>query len=358
MNSRRYTVPVAWVTSIALAGSLGFIAAKASFSPPQVDTSSELTKTIKVTEESIGEYRNFYLSPTWQTEPLGVSPSEGVLTSISISSGQEVSAGDLIYTTNLRATVIAKGQVPAFRDLTLGTIGADVTQLQDFLNETGHLNGKFKKGEFDAATENAVKKWQKTLNQATDGIVLTGDLLFVPSLPTKIAFDPAEVFVGKRLNAGETLFESLSANPTFSVFQSETQDPITDMVVTFNEREIPAIVEQTIKDPTRPGNVEYRIVQADGTTPICAPECDQIPLDTTGYLITGKKVIVPEQTGPAVPQAAIQTDASGKTFVVDNDSNRIEVKVLAQGDGLAIVDGIDIGREIQLTNTTESAQEK
>ena len=55
--------------------------------------------------------------------------------------------------------------------------------------------------------------------------------------------------------------------------------------------------------------------------------------------------MVPDVTGPAVPVAAVRTDDGGAAYVALPDGGRAPVRVLASGDGLAVVEGLAVGDE-------------
>ena len=60
----------------------------------------------------------------------------GTLTSVRIETGSVVDSGDVLYSLDLKPVVVAKGEVPAFRDLALNDKGADVQQVQQFMVES------------------------------------------------------------------------------------------------------------------------------------------------------------------------------------------------------------------------------
>lgn len=80
----------------------------------------------------------------------------------------EVAAGDVLFTVDLRPVVIGRGVVPAFRNLQAGDSGVDVEQLEAMLVELGFLSVQAD-DLFDAATTTAVRSWQASLGVTTDG---------------------------------------------------------------------------------------------------------------------------------------------------------------------------------------------
>ena len=108
-----------------------------------------------------------------------------------------------MYRVGLRPTVLATGQVPAFRSLSAGAVGPDVSQLQSLLQTLGYLTSD-SSGRFDSQTYSAVVAWQRDLEIEATGAVQPGDVIFVPvSLPARIEVDRSVVKVGAELAGGE-----------------------------------------------------------------------------------------------------------------------------------------------------------
>jgi hypothetical protein len=58
-------------------------------------------------------------------------------------------------------------------------------------------------------------------------------------------------------------------------------------------------------------------------------------------------VIVPQIEGIGVPAAAVRTRADGTAYVITRDGEQ-QVTVAGSGQGIAIVEGIDAGVEVQV----------
>ncbi len=77
----------------------------------------------------------------WVTSPVGTNRSAGIVTSLSLTNGQEAVRGTELYRVNLRPVVIAQGDIPAFRDIAKDTSGPDVAQIQEMLKSLHLFSG-------------------------------------------------------------------------------------------------------------------------------------------------------------------------------------------------------------------------
>jgi peptidoglycan hydrolase-like protein with peptidoglycan-binding domain len=85
------------------------------------------------------------------------SSSAGLLTSLPLPNRQ-FKEGDMLFTASGRPVMALQGATPAYRDLTPGTEGADVLQLEQALARIGHDPGEVD-GKYDEKTGAAVAKW-------------------------------------------------------------------------------------------------------------------------------------------------------------------------------------------------------
>lgn len=94
-----------------------------------------------------------------------------------------VGQGDVLFSLDLQPTVLLRGEVPAFRELSVDAdAGADVTQLEQALVTLGFGDGVTVDTEFTDATAAAVEAWEEALGRADpDGTVALGDVLFAPT---------------------------------------------------------------------------------------------------------------------------------------------------------------------------------
>lgn len=95
---------------------------------------------------------------------------QGTLTTLP-SSGEVIARGEALYWVDAKpAVVLLYGSVPAYRDLTAGTEGADVEQLEKNLSSLGY-DGFTVDDQFTSATADAVREWQDDLGLAETGTV-------------------------------------------------------------------------------------------------------------------------------------------------------------------------------------------
>ena len=105
----------------------------------------------------------------------------GVVTGVT-PVGTTVGQGEVLFHLDLQPTVLLHGDVPAFRDLSVGAdAGADITQLEQALVDLGFGEGVTVDGEFTDATADAVEAWEEALGRSdSDGVVTLGDVVFAP----------------------------------------------------------------------------------------------------------------------------------------------------------------------------------
>lgn len=107
-----------------------------------------------------------------------------VVTSIRVSVGEEVAAGDVIGEVSGRPIIVLPGEVPAFRDMRPGAEGADVAQLQVALDGLGFSTEVDGKGSFGPGTRDAVEQLYESLGYEP---ATTGDEDLVKSADTAVA---------------------------------------------------------------------------------------------------------------------------------------------------------------------------
>ncbi|MEE4543461.1 peptidoglycan-binding domain-containing protein [Streptomyces sp. V4-01] len=147
-------------------------------------------------------------------------PSQLVVTGVYVHPGQKVRAAQVLVEYSGRPIIALAGVLPAYRDLTFGAQGKDVTQLQSALRESGYATGGDAKGSFGAGTESAVKRLYGGLGYpvpvSTAGpagptagndkappaaptapvahaMVPASEVLFMPSLPARVVSVPVQV---------------------------------------------------------------------------------------------------------------------------------------------------------------------
>ncbi|WP_460802803.1 peptidoglycan-binding protein [Microbacterium sp. GXF6406] len=339
---------VAVVAALALGA--GTVWAALTALRPAEDPSEPLPYTyVAVADGAVGSEMSLSAVAEWKLAPVGDNRAEGVVTSIETSAGAEVRQGSVLYSVDLRPVVVAEGAVPAFRSIGEGTTGPDVEQLQQMLADLGFYNNAID-GEAGSGTVAAIKAWQKSLDLDQSGIVEASDVVFVPTIPTRVALDSKVVFRGASLGGGEPVVLGLSTVPIFTV-------PVTDaqaaMIPTGSRVEITspngAVWEGFTAEQVRDAETQtlaLTLMGAEGAV-ICAEACAEIPVGQQ-TLLPSRIITTDEVIGLVVPSAALITTADGQIAVVDEESRRIPVVVIASARGMSVIEGVDRGTHVRV----------
>ncbi|RLP80757.1 peptidoglycan-binding protein [Mycetocola lacteus] len=306
-------------------------------------TSTEFT-TVKVLRGEVGSELSLNTVAEWPPIPVGTNRAEGVVTGITVSSGDEVGQGAALYTVNLRPVIIARGEVPAFRAIEAGVTGPDVAQLQQMLTDLKFYRGAID-GSAASGTIAAIRAWQKSNSLEQTGSISAADLIFVPALPARVSLDTALVYRGATLTGGEAVLSGLPAAPTFSI-------PVTEAQST----QIPGGIAVNITSPdggmwtgitgaqerdSESATVTVAILGDNGES-VCGDGCGQIPANGQSRF-PSRIVTVEKVSGLVIPSAALITGADGSPAVVLETGKRVAVTVLASARGMSVVEGVDEG---------------
>lgn len=349
---------MAWLVSVGVAGLAGWWAAGRATNPPQVSLPESMTISVEVTEGTVTVEQAYGIQVSWPASPVGVNGLTGTVTSVAVDAeGQQVLAGDTLYTVDLSPVVAARGSVPAFRDLGPGTEGDDVRQLQQFLRDQGLLSAE-PDGEFGAATARAVSSWSQSIGVGRTDTVPRGRLMFLPDLPAQIAA-AAELRVGAVVSPGQELLVGADAQPEFrfTVLPEAVSRTVKGMPVRIeaNGTQWDAQVDRLSAATDAVGGTVAVLAPVVGTQSICGGACGAaVPLGGEAVL-PGTLVLVPKTDGPQVPTAAVRADATGGTFVTLDDGSTRSVTVLASSNGRSIVSGVDVGSRVVLDGATDPA---
>lgn len=276
------------------------------------------------------------------------SPAGGIITEIVTASGV-FQPGDVVLRINERPMVVIPGSVPAFRDMTVGTRGRDVAALQAYLGELGYQVDDV--GDtYTQVTETAVRGWQEALGLPATGTVSLGDVLIIDPVALEAPLRWTEsVDVGVPLAPGTAILERLSAAPALTLEfggspPAQLEAGIQGVAIFLNgqRRDITLTAFESSQ-----GRQSAVLTARSGT--LCAvDDCLRLAPPAGDASVEVEFILVPETTGPMLPVAAIQTDASGQSFVERPDGTRAPVRVLVASGGSAVVDGVSAGEEIML----------
>jgi hypothetical protein len=122
----------------------------------------------------------------------GTSPDTGggavYISKLEVAAGDTITNGKELAEIDGEPMFALTGPVPAWRDLTPGETGPDVTELQKALASLGFYDGGDTPGYFGAATEDAVALYYEHLGYTppSTGRVPMADVVFLPSLPATV----------------------------------------------------------------------------------------------------------------------------------------------------------------------------
>ena len=183
------------------------LAANTAAPPPTVTTAAVVSQVLTSSVQMRGvvypstQYDVYASAPSSSSRSSSGSAASGSSSAAGSSSAGavyisklEVAAGDAITNGAQLAEIngeplfVLAGPVPAWRDLTPGESGPDVTELQKALASLGYYDGGDTPGYFGPATEDAVALYYEHLGYSapSSGGVPAADVVFLPSLPATV----------------------------------------------------------------------------------------------------------------------------------------------------------------------------
>lgn len=348
MGSRLKGAAIVFV--VLLLGLAGGWAARRVVAEPAPVAQNDFTTTTTRTG-SVERSLALNVAAKWPSLASVGNRATGVVTAVPLLEKDRASAGTVLYRVELRPTVLATGRVPAFRSLSAGAVGPDVSQLQSLLRTLGHLSSDAT-GRFDSQTYSAVVAWQRDLGIPETGVVEPGDVIFVPrSLPARIEVDRSVVKVGADLTGGEPVVRMLAERPAFTMpvtkDQARTIPTGTEVVITSPQgHRWRAKVTALQGDESQGEETRLGLEAATAGQPICRNQCAEIPVQGT-TLMDSRIWLVPKQQGVIVPVAALAT-RSGESSLIGADGKDMPVTVAAVANGVALVDGVDAGVRVRV----------
>lgn len=331
---------------VLLAGVAGFWAGRVTLVPPQgVSPIDEAGVTVDVVERELGRVLTLSTTVERASAPTAVNRLAGTVTSVSATG--EFSSGDTLYAVDGVAVRVIDGTTPFHRPLSEGDSGPDVRQVQEALVAAG-VTTDTPTGQWRSSTTTAMRAWQKAAGQPETGNMALGELIAVPNLPAQITLDATILWPGAQLAGGEVAVRAMSGDPSFAMTvtkqQAEFITPELRVQVRHEDHSWTGVTGQAV---TTEEGVSIPITSPDGGL-LCGDECATLP--SSAHLLTDVHVVPPD-TGPVVPVAAIITQPDGSTTVTVVSGNTDEqrtVTVRTVADGLAVVDGVTAGEQVRV----------
>ncbi len=339
---------------VCIVGAGGFWAGRVTLRPAAEQTqTADSFVDVQVTRQEVGRVLTLTTTARRTSAPLAVNDLAGTVTHVATDGEQ--TAGDILYTVGATPVVLVGGSTPFWRDLGAGVSGADVAQVQQFLAGAGHPLSI--DGNWGSATTSAVKAWQKQLGIQQTGQIPLGTMVASPTLPVVVDLDSSVLWPGAILAGGETPVMVSTGDPTFVMELTSTQAALVPAGTQVTVHADGADWAGVAGDPiTTDSGIDVPVTAADGSL-LCGQDCARLPASAQTYLLTEVAVVEPV-TGPVVPAAAITTNPDGTTSVdvidADGVARAVSVKVQTIADGLAVVDGVDIGDRVRVFGSDAS----
>ncbi|MBK8460561.1 MAG: peptidoglycan-binding protein [Micropruina sp.] len=348
MRSRKVTRWLAVAVTLVLVAAAGFWAGQVALREPAAQVSApDSSVVVQVTEQSVGKSLTFNVTAEQPKRVLASNELTGVATLVATSG--RFAEGDVLYAVAETPVRVVKGTVPFYRPMRTETTGRDVAQLKKALQRLGYLKDG-SGSRFDWRTKRAVQQWQRKLGVPQSGEVALGELVAAPKLPSTLLIDDlvAQLGVSWSVASGSSPVRRARRCSPWRYRPIRPSWCRWGQPSRFTIRTSRGRRPSPVRVPTRMSrwcSVWPRPVGA-----LCGKQCGSLPA-ATSYLLS-EVAVVPPTTGPAVPVAAITTQANGTTTVqiVDPAGARTErtVTVTASQDGVAIVTGVSIGERVQV----------
>ena len=331
---------VAVLCGLALAGGLGWFAARETLSSSQTQVEAPPQHVVAtVSQQTVGKALNYSVTATLPTIPVFYNSLSGTVTFVAPSG--EFTEGQTLYAVdNVPVRAITSSTV-FYRDLSAGTKGKDVAALQNALHSLGYLNAKAD-GQWGSATTTAVKAWQHSLGMPQSGVIAFGELVAVPQLPAALTLSDALALAAPvspgtaavSAAAGERVFYMALSQDQARMIPADTQIEILGKSATW-----PAVISEL--EENEDGTMHFILTHPNGGAP-CQDDCGELDGAPTINLRAIQHVI-PQVSGPGVPTIAVRTDDSGNAYVTREDGSHTPVTVKGSGGGFTIVDGLNVG---------------
>ncbi len=269
-------------------------------------TSSVATETDSITRQTLQQTEEFDASVGYGESFALPGSAFGTVTWVP-DEGVTLEPGAMVYKTDEKPTYWTRGDVPMYRTLQKNSSGADVEQLERYLQAGGYLGPDDEiDGEFDATLRTAVKAWQDDRGLKDTGRIDSSQLLFLPYEAIRVSSVPRvgeaaaggvlevtspELFVSAEVSANKKkAFEGdpviqveLADGSTYAasvdtIKAAQSQDP-------FGEQKFK--VKLALQAPTgqEPGEATVEVIDVLAADVLAAPVRALLALTEGGYAV-------------------------------------------------------------------------
>lgn len=235
-----------------------------------------------------------------------VNQVQGTLTMLP-HAGQTVRQGRVLYRVSGKPVVLLYGPVPAYRSLSYGMSGRDVSELNAALATLGYGSQR-DSHYFSLATGHALKKLQKRLGLTQTGELDLGQAVFLPAAARITGWTPGTV-LGGPVRPGASVLSATSTTPVVTIKldaaqQTEVRSGDKVTITLPSGRTTPGAVSSVGTVATTSAETSTIIVKVTPADPKAAGGLDQAPVQVS--IVTGRKndVLV-------VPVSALLAQAGG-----------------------------------------------
>jgi len=170
--------------------------------------------TVKVEKRELSAMASLSATLTYQASPDGspysvINQASGTYTELPVP-GQVISQGQVLYRVNDSPVVLLYGSTPAYRSLSAGASGADVTELNADLVGLGYATSaqlSATSSFFGSATSTALEKLQADLGVTRNGTLTLGQAVFEP---TAVRVTILSAQLGGNTQTGQTVMQATS----------------------------------------------------------------------------------------------------------------------------------------------------
>jgi peptidoglycan hydrolase-like protein with peptidoglycan-binding domain len=260
--------------------------------------------------------------------------------------GAVLDRGAVIYQVDARPVVLFLGSLPLYRDVGPGvTDGPDVKLVEENLRDLGYRGFGTPDDEYTAATEAAIKKWQKKLGVDQTGVISLGDVVVTPA-PVRVSTVKAALGADA---AGEVLeYTDTTRWVTVSVDDADLAPVGTKVTLTIDGRDVPGTVTSVVPaeaDPNDPssGSGFTATISIDDPAAIGAADSGSADVVVTSA----------EQKGVlAVPVGALLALAEGGYAVELSSGKLVAVKTGLFAAGMVEVAGEGLTEGMTVVTTS------